>query len=63
MILNSEILNTFFDYTDEYLGVKVRRIAIIDCDQVVPKLDELTTDYGQYTHLFVYWETLKNPEQ
>lgn len=56
----SDILNTFFEYASEYLGHDVRRITIIEGGKVVPKLDELTTEYVQYTHLFVYWGKLSN---
>ena len=53
-----DMLKVFFDYASVYLGRKVDPVTIREGGKVVPKFDELTTDYTKYTHLFVYWGKL-----
>ena len=56
--MQSELLRAFFDYAGIYLGRKINFVTIRDGGKVVPKFDELTTDYSQYVHLFEYWHEL-----
>ena len=59
MEIDSTLLDNFFEYAVGYLGHPVKRVTIVESRGVVPKMDELTTEYEQYTHLFQYWEELR----
>ncbi len=58
----SEALKKFFDHANAYLGRTVNLITIRESGKVVPKFDELTGDYEQYSHLFEYWHKLISVE-